>query len=38
MVDVGDKPDTTRTAIAHGEIHMKPETLALIRAGAMKKN
>lgn len=37
MVDVGHKPDTTRTAVARGEIHMKPETLDLIRAGQMKK-
>ena len=37
MVDVGAKPDTERLAIARGEIRMKPETLALIRAGAMKK-
>ena len=37
MVDVGAKPDTARVAIAEGEIHMKPETLALIRAGQMKK-
>lgn len=37
MVDVGGKPDTERTAVAKGEVRMKPETLALIRAGAMKK-
>jgi cyclic pyranopterin monophosphate synthase len=37
MVDVGGKPDTVRTAIASGEVHMRPETLALIRAGQMKK-
>ncbi len=37
MVDVGDKPDTQRTAIAEGEVHMKPETLELIRAGNIKK-
>ena len=37
MVDVSAKQDSTRTAIARGEIHMKPETLALIRAGTMKK-
>jgi len=30
MVDVGDKPDTERAAIARGKITMKPETLALI--------
>lgn len=37
MVDVGGKPDTERLAIARGEVRMKPETLGLIRAGAMKK-
>src|SRR5512138_923101 len=37
MVDVGDKPDTERTAIARGEVHMKKETLDLIRAGHIKK-
>jgi cyclic pyranopterin phosphate synthase len=37
MVDVGHKPDTERTAIAAGEVRMKPETLALIRAGQIKK-
>lgn len=37
MVDVSAKPDSARTAIARGEVHMKPETLALIRAGAVKK-
>jgi cyclic pyranopterin phosphate synthase len=37
MVDVGHKPDTERVAIARGEVHMNPETLDLIREGAMKK-
>lgn len=37
MVDVGDKPDTDRTAVARGEVLLKPETVALIRAGLMKK-
>jgi cyclic pyranopterin phosphate synthase len=37
MVDVGHKPDTERIAIARGEIHMKQETLNLIRAGQIKK-
>lgn len=37
MVDVGAKDDSTRIAIARGEILMKPETLALIRAGLIKK-
>jgi cyclic pyranopterin phosphate synthase len=37
MVDVGDKPDTERLAIARGEVVMKRATLDLIRAGTMKK-
>jgi cyclic pyranopterin monophosphate synthase len=37
MVDVGQKDDTERLAIARGEIVMKPQTLALIRDGQMKK-
>jgi len=37
MVDVSAKADTERIAIAKGEVHMKKETLELIRAGAMKK-
>lgn len=37
MVDVGHKPDTERTAVARGEIHMKKETLDLIRSGQIKK-
>ncbi len=37
MVDVGHKPATERVAVAKGEVHMRPETLALIRAGALKK-
>lgn len=37
MVDVGHKPDTERMAIARGEVVMKPETLALVKAGALKK-
>ncbi len=37
MVDVGAKDDTLRIAVAKGEIKMKAETLALIRAGAIKK-
>src|SRR5512135_825262 len=37
MVDVGHKPDTERTAVARGEVVMRPETLALIQQGAMKK-
>jgi len=37
MVDVGGKPDTVRTAIARGEVHMKQETFELIRDGQIKK-
>src|SRR5262245_30027547 len=37
MVDVGNKPDTERIAIAKGEVQMKPETLELIRAGQIEK-
>jgi cyclic pyranopterin phosphate synthase len=37
MVDVGNKPENERLAIASGEIVMKNETLALIRTGTMKK-
>jgi len=37
MVDVGDKPDTERLAVAKGEVLMRPETLALIREGTLKK-
>jgi len=37
MVDVGDKRDTERLAIASGEVVMKRATLDLIRAGTMKK-
>jgi cyclic pyranopterin monophosphate synthase len=37
MVDVGAKPDTERVAIAGGVVYMQPETLRLIRDGAIKK-
>ncbi|MEA3344693.1 MAG: cyclic pyranopterin monophosphate synthase MoaC [Chloroflexota bacterium] len=37
MVDVGDKPDTDREAVAKGEVHMRPETLALIQEGDIPK-
>lgn len=37
MVDVGAKPDTERIAVAGGEVHLRPETVALIRQGLMKK-
>ena len=37
MVDVGEKPDTERVAIARGEVKMKKATFDLIAAGEMKK-
>ena len=37
MVDVGDKPVTSREAIARGSITMSREALRLIRTGAVKK-
>jgi len=37
MVDVGEKPETHRVAIAGGEVVMRPETLALIRQGNLRK-
>lgn len=37
MVDVGQKPDTQRIAIAKGKITMQPATLESIRAGNIKK-
>jgi cyclic pyranopterin phosphate synthase len=37
MVNVGHKPDTERIAIAKGEVLMRPETLALIQEGDLKK-
>jgi len=37
MVDVSHKSDTSRVAIARGEIHMTKATLDLIRAGQIKK-
>src|SRR5262245_47840915 len=37
MVDVGDKPETLREAIASGEIVMRPETAALIQQGGIAK-
>lgn len=37
MVDVSDKSESLRVAIAAGEVHMQPETLRLIREGKHKK-
>ena len=37
MVDVGDKAETTRTAVAEGAVSMRRETLAAILDGDAKK-
>ncbi len=37
MVDVSDKPDTRRVAVARGQVRMRRETLALIRQNALSK-
>lgn len=37
MVDVGDKPETDRIAVAEGYVYMAPETLHLIEEGSLKK-
>lgn len=37
MVDVGPKTSTHRIAVATGDIHMLPATLALIESGNAKK-
>lgn len=37
MVDVSPKENTERIAVAAGEVIMQPETLRLIREGAIKK-
>ncbi len=37
MVDVSDKPVTTREAVAQGMLHMAPGTLALAVSGQAKK-
>lgn len=37
MVNVGEKPDTERTAVAAGRVLVSRETLALIKTGGMKK-
>lgn len=37
MVDIGDKPDTYRVAVARGEIVMRTETLALIETDSIAK-
>jgi len=37
MVDVGDKPDTARRAVAAGAIHLQPSTVAAIRGDDIGK-
>ena len=37
MVDIGDKKETHRVALARGSIRMQPETFALIRDGRAAK-
>jgi cyclic pyranopterin phosphate synthase len=37
MVDISDKPDTERTAIATGFISMRPEVMRLVQEGTAKK-
>ncbi|RBI64690.1 cyclic pyranopterin monophosphate synthase MoaC [halophilic archaeon] len=37
MVDVGDKPDTARRAVAAGEIRLRPTTVDAIRSNDVKK-
>ncbi|MBR0600351.1 cyclic pyranopterin monophosphate synthase MoaC [Sinanaerobacter chloroacetimidivorans] len=37
MVNVGDKEDTKRIAVARGSIYMKPETLERIKEGTISK-
>ena len=37
MVDVSDKPDTRREAMARGRVVMRPRTLALVVSGGLPK-
>jgi cyclic pyranopterin phosphate synthase len=37
MIDVGDKEETSRTAVAEGEISMQPDTLDAIRQNTVEK-
>jgi len=37
MVDVGDKPDTARRAVARGRIHLQPGTVEAIRENEIEK-
>ncbi|MBL8671442.1 MAG: cyclic pyranopterin monophosphate synthase MoaC, partial [Alphaproteobacteria bacterium] len=37
MVDVSDKEPTARVAVARARVIMRPETLALVKSGGVKK-
>ena len=37
MVDVGGKPDVERRAVARGAIHLRPATVAAVRADELEK-
>jgi cyclic pyranopterin phosphate synthase len=37
MVDVGDKPDTARRAVAEGTIRLQPSTVAAVREDGIEK-
>ena len=37
MVDVGDKVETRRVAVATGRILMQPETFSMVQSGNTKK-
>jgi len=37
MVDVGDKPDSRRRAVARGTIHLQPSTVETVRADGIEK-
>jgi cyclic pyranopterin phosphate synthase len=37
MVDVGDKPDSRRRAVATGTIHLRPSTVAAVEADGVEK-
>jgi cyclic pyranopterin phosphate synthase len=37
MVDVGDKPDTKRRAVARGRLQLRPETIELVREQELEK-
>jgi cyclic pyranopterin phosphate synthase len=37
MVDIGQKPDTARVAVASGRVLMKPDTLKAIKSASLKK-